>query len=376
MIEKVAIEGYQKEFGEDPQWVVTAPGRINIVGEHTDYTGGYVLPCAIHLGVAIAAGPAEGLTELFSEQMGQGHPFNSLSLDGTKAADWSKYPAGVAAVFGGTPNVRAYVASDLPIGMGVSSSAALEVAFGTLYSHLLGDSKSPSEIALIGQRAENEYVGVRCGIMDQFVSANGRANHALHLDTKTLAFELVSMPKNLAVVLCDPGAPRELATSAYNIRRNELEEAERRLGKSLRDTTLEEVLQASTGPEDLPMKRATHVVSENVRTFQVAAGLKTSDRGAVFEAMKSAHESMRDNFEASSYAQDRMAEAIWQAPGVWGGRMTGGGFGGACVALVEDESKSRFIQTTEQIFADGVKDSVAKFIVCSPADGAELRSIR
>ncbi len=374
MVETAAINGYREKFGEDPQWVVTAPGRINIVGEHTDYTGGYVLPCAIHLGITVAAGPADFVTELSSAEMGEGKAFDARSQQEIKVEGWAKYPAGVASVFEGVPNVRAVVASDLPIGMGVSSSAALEVAFGTLYSHLLGNTKSPTEIALLGQRAENEYVGVRCGIMDQFVSANGQANHALHLDTKTLEFELVPMPKDLAVVLCDPGAPRELATSEYNTRRNELEEAVRRLGKSLRDTTLEEVMAASTGPDDLPMKRAAHVVSENARTFHVANGLKTSNRATVFEAMKQAHESMRDSFEASSIAQDQMAEAIWQAPGVWGGRMTGGGFGGACVALVERESVASFTQKTEQIFAAGVKDCVASFIICSPADGARLRS--
>src|SRR5690606_10673865 len=134
MVETAAINGYREKFGEDPQWIVTAPGRINIVGEHTDYTGGYVLPCAIHLGITVAAGPADSVTELFSAEMGEGKPFDSRSQEGIRVEGWAKYPAGVASVFGGVPNVRAVVASDLPIGMGVSSSAALEVAFGTLYS--------------------------------------------------------------------------------------------------------------------------------------------------------------------------------------------------------------------------------------------------
>ncbi len=372
MSQDLATSEYRKRFGAEPQWISHAPGRINLIGEHTDYTGGFVLPVAIQLGITVAASPTGGATQLFSVQTGEGQSFDARQIALGSVSGWAKYPAGMAWAMEGATNLNSVVVSDLPMASGVSSSAALEVAFGKLYNAIDQRGLSSKDIALLGQRAENEFVGVRCGIMDQMASACGVAGHALLIDTRSLTIAPILIPSNLRVVLCETGSPRELATSAYNTRRAELEEAEQILGKSLRDCTLEDLPIAKEAGTKGWILRAKHVISENLRTQACCKSLQEGNRNLVFSLMKQSHESMKNDFEASSVSQDAMVEAAWESPGVWGARLTGGGFGGACVALVEVDKISEFCMTTEQMFRSLVKGHRPKFVVCTPSIGASV----
>lgn len=366
-----AVAAFRNRFGEEPEWVAFAPGRVNLIGEHTDYTGGFVLPAALPLGLTIAARRSLQKAEVWSADLGEGETFAAENVKPGDVSGWASYAAGVAWARGGAHSLRAAVVSDLPMESGVSSSAALEVGFALLYDAASGTKRSATETAQIGQRAENDFVGVRCGIMDQLASAAGRAGHCLLIDTRDLTVAPVPIPETVRIVLCATGVPRALAESAYNKRREELEEAEQQLGKSLREVAPEELPHPSPG-EPLWAKRARHVVTENRRVLAMTEALRRQDRDAVFDLMKSAHVSMRDDFEASSEAQDAMVEACWRSPGVWGARLTGGGFGGACVALVEEAEVQRFCVKAEQLFRSLVKGTRPDFQACLPGDGASV----
>jgi len=325
----------------------------------------------------VAAGPADGRTELWSAELDEGQTFDATVSGGDSPEGWAKYPWAVTQAMGGRPNIRAFVTSDLPMASGVSSSAALEVAFANIYNAMDGGGRTPTEIALLGQRAENDYVGVRCGIMDQMAmdqmaSACGVEGHALLIDTRSLERTPIPLPEGVRIVLCETGSPRELATSAYNTRRQELEVAEQELGKSLRDCTISDLPSVTDYGSKVWILRARHVISENRRTLAFRKALEVVDREAIFHLMQESHESMRQDFAASSEPQDAMAQAAWQSPGVWGARITGGGFGGACVALVDQSKVDEFCMRCEQMFRSLVKGHRPTFVVCSASRGAGL----
>jgi galactokinase len=362
-------------FGGEPTLLAVAPGRVNLIGEHTDYNEGFVFPAAIDRQLYVAARVNHGRTRPQSHEMGPGDEFHAATVMPGQVEGWTAYAAGIAWAlreegFEDLPDVEAYVLSDVPIGSGISSSAALELAFAVLWNELARLELSPVELAQVGQKCENRFVGVNSGIMDQMASAMGKAGHAMFLDTRSLAVEYAPIPEDLAIVICDTGKPRALTDSAYNERRMQCEAAAQALGVvALRDADLSQ-LEAKRGALDPTVyRRARHVIAENERCRAFASALGDHDLPKIGEMMRASHLSLRDDYEVSSPELDAMAEAAWAAPGCVGARMTGAGFGGACVALVE---KVRYNEFEASVFA-GYQRRVevpGELHKCEAVDGA------
>ena len=329
---------FQQVFGQLPKAEATAPGRVNLLGEHTDYNDGFVLPTAIPQSTTVQLG-------LSSDACGglrlSHHHFYSENLnEQVTILDINHPPSGFASYIFGCievlqkagyklPSLCVYVKSSVPIGSGLSSSAALEVATLRALRQLLNLPIDDVQIAQFAQQAEIHYAGVQCGIMDQMASSLADTEHILFLDTRTLERRVMPLPDNAEILVIDSGVPRTLASSGYNQRRAECEEAARSLGvKALRDITDAEVTEKL--PEPL-RRRARHVVTENNRVLEVLQGV-TSERFG--ELMNASHASLRDDYEVSVPALDILVELLQKTPGVFGARLTGAGFGGACVALV------------------------------------------
>jgi galactokinase len=318
-------------FGGAPEACAWAPGRVNLLGEHTDYNDGFMLPVATPQRTGVA------LARSHDDQ----HHLYSGTLDGnvTFAAKGGSAPQGFGSYIEGCirlveatgvaiPPLRVFVTTDLPVGSGLSSSAALEVATLRALRQLLGFELDDVKLAQIAQRAEIEYARVNCGIMDQMASSLCDEKHMLFIDARTLEHRLVQMPEGTELIVIDSGVPRTLAASKYNERRAECEEASRKLGvKALRDVTDPQAVEAL--PEPL-RRRARHVVLEDLRVLEAAGGVSAERFG---ELMNASHDSLRDDYEVSIPELDRLVEALRAAPGVLGARLTGAGFGGACVAL-------------------------------------------
>jgi galactokinase len=295
-----------------------APGRVNLIGEHTDYNQGFVLPCAIDRFTAVTATPRNDRT-VDVESFGERDVFSLDAIERTHT--WRDYVRGVVRLLPLEHGASLRIESTVPRGAGLSSSAALEVAVARAFSDLPGE-----ELALLAQRAENEFVGVQSGIMDQFAVTLARAGHALLLDCRDLTYRHIPIPDGIAIIVCDSHVERRLAHSGYNERRAECEAAAARLGlESLRDATLEQV-------RDRP--RARHVVSENERTLRGAAALEAGDCVTFGELMNASHASLRDDYEVVPPALDRLAAATRTVDGCYGSRITGAGFGGCTVSLV------------------------------------------
>jgi galactokinase len=363
---------YHKTFGREPEWISLGPGRINLIGEHTDYSGGYVFPAAINREVWVAAGPsADGQCRLTSQEMGLGEPFALADLSPHRPQkDWTQYPASMAWALGAKTPIQAAVASTLPPESGVSSSAAIELAFGRLWDHLEGRSLSPLELALAAQKGENQYVGVPCGIMDQMASAYGREGFAIFIDTLDKKADYAPLPQGVSIVLCNTGQRRELKGGEYKERRDQVEGAAAKLGVSLlRHATMDQLLASSV--EGLERKRALHVISENARCLEFASALAAGDLARVGALLLEAHASMRDNFEATTPALDDMVEAAMEA-GAIGARVTGAGFGGACVALAATDQVESFVAKAEEGYRKRQPTRTPDLIPCLAADGARM----
>lgn len=366
---------FANRFGHEPQVIAVAPGRVNLIGEHTDYNGGFVFPAAIDKQLTIAASLADGETLLFSEELQQGQAFDAASVEPGQVEGWATYAAGMAWALRedgarGLPNIRAVLTSDIPIGSGISSSAAIELAFAVVWNELANLHDSNVHLARLGQRCENSFVGVNSGIMDQMASAMGKAGHAMFLDTRTLEIEYAPIPEQLVIVICDTGKPRALTDSAYNERRAQCESACVSLGVGqLREATMAD-LDAQNGKMDpLIYKRARHVITENDRCQHFKVALERGDLAAIGELMKASHESLRDDYEVSSAELDAMAESAWNSPGCIGARMTGAGFGGACVALVDRERLEQFGNSVRVAYT--AKTAIeGQYLPCAAVDGA------
>jgi galactokinase len=368
-------DAFRDSYGGEPELISVAPGRVNLIGEHTDYNDGFVFPAAIDRGLYVAARVTDGPTRLRSLQMGESGSFEAMSVEPGFSGDWGKYAAGMAWVLrdrGVIPNVEAIVHSEVPIGSGVSSSAALELAFGMIYNSFAHLELSNKELAVLAQKDENQFVGVNSGIMDQMASAMGKEGCAMFLDTRTLDIVYAHIPNDLAIVLCDTKTPRALTTSAYNERRSQCEEAANVLGvKALRDASMQLLESRKSLMTEVVYRRARHVVSENERCRLFVGALEDNDTELMGKLMRASHESLRDDYEVSSRELNIMAEASWNQPECIGARMTGAGFGGACVALVERARVADFVISVNLDYekSSGRRGEVMS---CLPVEGARI----
>lgn len=367
---------FRQRFGEDPAIVGVAPGRINLIGEHTDYNDGFVFPAAIDRLAYVAASPTEGPSELWSAQTGDAEPFDAAKVEPKQVGGWTLYPAGMAWALrgagGSVPNLKGVVDSNVPRSGGVSSSAALEMAFGVVWNRLANVGLSNPELAKLGKVCENQFVGVNSGIMDQMASAMGREGRAMFLDTRSLEIRYAPIPEGLVAVLCDTQKPRALTDSAYNERRSQCEEAAKILGVSaLRDATLEQLEAAKAKLSDVVYRRARHVITEDDRCVAFADALERADLPELGRLMRASHESLRDDYEVSCPELDAMAEAAWAAPGCVGARMTGAGFGGSCVALVQEDQVEAFEAETLRGYRARTPLQ-GELMICKIVDGARV----
>ncbi len=367
---------FRQRFGFEPTVIAIAPGRVNLIGEHTDYNDGFVFPAAIDRVTVLAAAPTDGETELWSAQVNEGELFDAANIEPKQLNGWAKYPAGMAWALrqdGRSPvNLRAVVSSTIPMGSGVSSSAALEMAFGVTWNHLNSMGYSNSDLAKLGKVCENQFVGVNSGIMDQMASAMGHENRAMFLDTRSLEIEYASISSNLRIVLCDTKKERALTTSAYNERRSQCEEAAAIMGvKALRDATISMLDEHKDKLSEVTYRRAKHVITENDRCVAFKAALEANDLELIGELMKASHVSLQYDYEVSCDELDKMAEAAWDAPGCVGARMTGAGFGGACVALVDKDQVADFESATLAGYKK-LTGKVGEAMVCGVVEGARV----
>ena len=365
---------FVERFGHEPEIVAVAPGRINLIGEHTDYNDGFVFPVAIDRQTWIAAARTEGSSVVTSTELGDAAPFDLVTVGPGTIDDWGKYPAGMGWALRQSghhaANLEAVVSSTIPMGSGVSSSAALEMAFAQVWNTLESLGIANPLLAQLGKVCENGFVGVNSGIMDQMASAMGRKGMAMFLDTRNLHIDYAPVPIGLSVVLCDTKKPRALTDSAYNERRSQCELAAKSLGVvALRDATMADLDAKRGSIPDVVYRRARHVISENDRCLAFRDALAANDLHRIGVLMNASHASLRDDYEVSCFELDRMAEAAWGAPGCVGARMTGAGFGGACVALVQTALVDEFVESTLKEYDASTKmggDAMA----CGRVDGA------
>ncbi|AWK40535.1 galactokinase [Photorhabdus laumondii subsp. laumondii] len=363
-----------------PTHIIQAPGRVNLIGEHTDYNDGFVLPCAINYQIVVAAAKREGniirvVSVDYGNQLDEFDISQPITFHESKM--WANYIRGVVKcllsrgyIFNGADIV---VAGNVPQGAGLSSSAALETVIGQTIKNLYHLVISQTEIALNGQQAENEFVGCHCGIMDQLISAQGKKEHALLIDCRHLTAQAVSMPKDIAVMIINSNKKRELVGSEYNIRRAQCEQAAALFGvKALRDVALDEFEKRNVELDSIVARRARHVITENERTLLAAKALAESDMPLIAELMAQSHQSMRDDFEITVPEIDTLVDIVQQAIGKQGGvRMTGGGFGGCVVALVPQTLVDVVKAAVEQHYfaLTGLKETI---YVCQASEGADL----
>ena len=378
----VAAE-FEKLYGRPPRWIAAAPGRVNIIGEHTDYNDGFVLPMAIeYYSVMAADRPVDGREVITLRSTLEAEV---ATIDLTRpvrlaAPKWGNYPRGVVAGFlerGIQPGgLDVLLHSTVPLGSGLSSSAALEVCTATLLEAVTGTTLDPVEKALLCQKAEHDFAGVPCGIMDQFISALGREGHLLLLDCRTRTTELVPMSDpSVALLIINTNVKHELSGGEYAERRAQCEEAARNLGvESLRDVTVVQLEAGKSKMSETVYRRARHVIGEIGRTVHAAQCVRQSDWPAVGQLMYASHAALRDDYEVSCEELDvvvEIAEAIGEQGGVYGCRMTGGGFGGCCVALVKAGAVE---DISKKIAADyKARTGIAATIFASrPAAGATV----
>lgn len=383
--ERRARELFAQQYGAAPRWAVAAPGRVNIIGEHTDYNDGYVLPMAIERYVVIAAAPTcqshaiggESAARIFSANMDQEVLLQLSGRIEPGPVTWASYAQGVLAGFAAqgwtVESFDAVIYSSVPLGGGLSSSAALEVATATLVEAMRGESLDPREKALLCQQAEHRFAGVPCGIMDQFSSVLCQASHLMLLDCRSQAVEMVPLTdRGIAVVIANSNVRRELASGEYAQRRAQCEEAARLLGVgSLRDAASEQVAAAGEHLGPLLSRRARHVVSENDRTVRAAAAIAGGDWNEVGELMYASHASLRDDYEVSCPELDLLVELARRQPGVIGSRMTGGGFGGCTVSLVRADQAAEIMRALSVDYQARTKIEPTVFMT-RPAAGAQV----
>ncbi len=373
-------ESFTKVFGASPEVGVRAPGRVNLIGEHTDYNDGFVLPAAIDRAIEFAGRRrTDRLVRAHSLDFNGQVEFSLDDIQKDRRHTWSNYLRGVSKfleedghrltgadlVFGG----------NVPREAGLSSSAAVEVGAATFWKKLLGLELDPVYVVKLARRAENQFVGVPCGIMDQFISALGRQDHALFLDCRDLTYRHVPLREGIKIVVCNSGVKRALAQSEYEVRLNQCRQAVAQIAstglavKSLRDVEPADLETARDALTEILLRRARHVVTENARVLDAVKVLESGDVEHFGELMNASHESLRDDYEVSSKELDVLVELAWKQPGVLGARMTGAGFGGCTVNLVRAEAADAFAAAVRQGYLDAL-GLTAEIYICQASDGA------
>ncbi len=371
---------FRQIYGCGPAVVCRAPGRVNLIGEHTDYNGGFVLPAAIRLSTWVAAAPRQdGVLAARSDEM-PGAVHVRLHDRFERSHLWTDYVTGVAQALRqfGVPLGAAslLVRSDVPLGAGLSSSASLEMAVACSLLEVAQHPLPPETLAGICRTAENEYVGASCGIMDQFVAGVGREGCAVFLDCRSLRYEYVPLPADVCLVMCNSMVKHSVAGGEYGRRRAQCEEALALLRaelpdvESLRDVTPEQFARCERFLPELLRKRARHVIAENERVLQSVAALRSADWARLGELMQASHQSLRDDFEVSCPELDLLVEYARAQPGVLGARMTGGGFGGCTVNLVRSESVARFRDAVARQY-EGATGRAPAIYISQAADGLQ-----
>jgi len=330
-----------------------APGRVNLIGEHTDYAEGFVMPAAINFATLAAISPrSDGKIAIYSENYEEEKSYDAAALPAKGIGHWSDYPMGVVSILAGEghriPGFSLTIWGDVPLGSGLSSSAAIEVATALAVLSQVGAEYPGPVLARLCQRAENEYVGSSCGIMDQFISINAKENHALLLDCRDLSYKLAPIPDHVALVIANTMVKHSVAGGDYPTRRRESEAAcaiiasHRANVPFLRDATLEDLEKWGSEMEPKPLMRARHVIGENLRTVAACEALLRGDMKELGRLMAEAHQSYSGDFEGSCVEADAMVELAQGLPGLIGARLTGGGFGGCTVNLVEQKEAAGF----------------------------------
>ncbi len=370
--EQEAARLFVERFGAEPSIVVQAPGRVSLIGGHTDYNEGFVLPMAIDRRTVIAARPRTDRIVAVSSRDFPDARFDLGSLE--RDTGWAEYVKGVAWSMGvdSLPGWEGVIVSTIPLGASLSSSAALEVATALTFATLAGQEWDPVEAAVMSSRAEVDWVGVSSGIMDQLISACGRTDHAVLIDCRDLSQTPAPLPPGVSVVVLDTGTRRQLTESSYNQRRDECTDAARGFGvASLRDLTIPAVDSPPSGMSDIAVRRARHIVGENERVLAAAAAMHAGDPARLGDLISKAHVSLRDNFEVSSPALNSMVEAAQASSGCLGASMTGAGFAGCAIALVEEPAIDSFIAQTEERYR-AVTEHIPSIFTCRAASGASV----
>ncbi|MBP7688226.1 MAG: galactokinase [Thermoflexales bacterium] len=366
---------FTRRFGEPPSIIVRAPGRVNLIGEHTDYNDGFVLPMAIDRAMWIALRPRpDRIVSAYSLDMREAVEFDLDHFE--KHAGWGEYLKGVAwALIDAGYEVHGWegvVAGDVPIGAGLSSSAAWELAAARAFAAVSGFAWVAPAMALLGQRAENKWVGVNCGIMDQMISATGQADHAVLIDCRSLELQTVPLPPETVVIVLDTATRRGLVDSAYNERRSQCEAAAHFFNvKALRDVSVEQFNARSDELDPITRRRARHVVTEDDRALRAVEVMRRGDAVELGQLMNACHVSLRDDFEVSSHELNVMVEAAQRRTECYGARMTGAGFGGCAVALVSADAADEFVRAVAADY-QSVAGRAPNIYVCRATNGAEI----
>jgi galactokinase len=377
-LEERVRRSHHERFGETGR-AFSAPARVNLIGEHTDYTGGLVLPMAIGFRTVAAISPrGDGRAVFYSDNYGEEICFETTTLERSPRGHWSDYAAGVLwsvrregiAVGGFSMSL----AGDVPLGAGLSSSASIEVAAAMALLSLASVELPLKTVATLCRRAENEYVGAKSGIMDQFVVAGAVAHRAMLLDTRALEFELLPLPEEVCVVIANSMVKHAVATGEYGDRRDEVEAGQavlkRERGREmLRDATVADLEACRDRMSEASFLRCRHIITENARVIEAREALLAGDVKRFGELMVQAHASMRDDFAASAPEVDALVEIALKQPGCFGARITGGGFGGCTVNVVAADEAESFVAAVRRDYAKAVKIDADCFI-CAPADGA------
>jgi galactokinase len=370
---------FRELYGTSPE-IFRAPGRVNLIGEHTDYNDGFVMPAAIEFYTWVAAGEREDRTlRVYSVQFNETAEFSLDALGGAPRHHWSDFIRGVAAVLETDGHklsgANLVVDGQVPMGSGLSSSASLEVATALALLSTSHSDAPPLDMAKECQRAEHEYVGTRCGIMDQFISVFGRAGHTLMLDCRSLTYEALEIPADTRLVICNSMVKHAHASNGYNQRRADCETGVGILRKhlpnvtALRDVTLAELDRFRSQLSEVVYRRCRHIISENQRVLDAAQALRSTDLNCFGQLMAQSHRSLRDDYEVSCRELDLLVEIATNSKGVYGSRMTGGGFGGCTITLLQAGAADEFQRGVKEAYKNET-GIIPDAWVCSAAQGA------